>query len=102
PVAGWGIEGHSGTSDLWGLLFFDETLQAGYKAWVRALYARKNPYTGIPLSQDPSVAVIQIQNEDSLLFWTTMAMKPEQQARLGTKFGAWLVKKYGSLDAASK
>jgi hypothetical protein len=101
-VDGWGIEGYSGTTDLWGLLFYNEALQRGYKEWVRALYARPNPHTGIPLARDPAVAVIQVQNEDSLLFWTTMGIKPVQQEHLGRKFGEWLVKKYGSLDEARK
>jgi hypothetical protein len=101
-VNGWGIEGYSGTTSLFGLLFFNEALQRGYKEWVRALYARTNPYTGIPLAQDPAVAIIQVQNEDSLLFWTTQAIKPEQQVRLGVKFGEWLVRKYGSLDEARR
>ncbi len=96
----WGIEGVTGKADVWGLLFFDEKLQAGYKAWVRALYARPNPYTKLPLARDPAVALIQVQNEDSLLFWTMQAMKPVQLERLGEKFGQWLTKKYGSLDAA--
>jgi hypothetical protein len=99
-VDGWGIEGYSGRTELWALLFFDEALQKGYKAWVRALYARTNPYTGITLAQDPAVALIQIQNEDSLLFWTTMTLKPPQQERFGKKFGTWLAGKYGSLDQA--
>jgi hypothetical protein len=98
----WGIEGYPGTTELWGLLFFDETLQDAYKAWVRALYARTNPYTGIPLAREPAVAIIQVQNEDSLLFWTMMGLKPAQQGRLGRKFGTWLVGKYGSLDGAKK
>src|SRR4051794_8803442 len=101
-TAGWGIEGYSGPTDLWGLLFFDETLQGGYKAWVRALYAPTNPHTGIPLSRDPAVALIQVQNEDSLLFWTTMGIRPAQQERLGKKFGEWLVRKYGSIGEASR
>jgi hypothetical protein len=99
-VTNWDIEGLTGQSDLWGLLFFDERLQEGYKAWATALYRPKNPYSGIPLSRDPAVGVIQVQNEDSLLFWTTMSMKPPIAERLGKKFGQWLVKKYGSLDKA--
>jgi hypothetical protein len=75
-VSNWGIEGLKEPSDLWGLLFFDEKLQEGYKAWVKALYAPKNPYTGIPLALEPAVGIIQVQNEDSLLFWTTQGMKP--------------------------
>ena len=48
------------------------------------------------------MAIIQVQNEDSLLFWTTAGIKPAQRERLGRKFGEWLVKKYGSLDEARK
>lgn len=98
----WGIAGYEAKTDLWGLLFFDETLQKGYKTWVKALYTRPNPYTGTPLARDPAVAIIQVQNEDSLLFWTLQALKPEQKERLGLKFGQWLVKKYGSLDKAKQ
>ena len=99
-AASWGIEGYGDKADLWGLMFFDERLQNAYKTWVKTLYTRKNPYTGIPLAQDPAVAIIQVKNEDSLLFWTTQAMKPVQLERLGRRFGQWLVKKYGSLQAA--
>ena len=98
----WGIASYSGTTDLWGLLFFNKTLQAGYKGWVRALYTRTNPYTGITLAQDPGVALIQIQNEDSLLFWTTQGLKPPQRELLGQSFAAWLTRKYRSLDAAKQ
>ena len=99
-VSQWGIDGYTGQTDLWGLLFFNEKLQAGYKAWVKALYTRPNPYTGIPLAKDPAVAIIQVQNEDGMFFWTMQGMKPEQQALLGQKFAAWLTAKYGSPDAA--
>jgi hypothetical protein len=101
-VTEWGLEDCTGTTDLWGVLFFDEKLQQGYKAWVRALYEPKNPYTGIPLAKDPAVGIIQIQNEDSLLFWTTQGMKPALLERLGKKFGQWLVQKYGSLEKAKQ
>jgi len=99
-VTGWGIDGYTGQTDIWGLLFFNEKLQAGYKSWVKALYARTNPYTGIALAKDPAVAIIQVQNEDGLFFWTMQGMHPEQQALLGRKFAAWLTKRYGTLDAA--
>ncbi|MEP6755504.1 MAG: hypothetical protein ABJA67_08395 [Chthonomonadales bacterium] len=96
----WGIAGYPGKTDLWGLLFFDETLQQGYKAWVKALYSRVNPHSGVSLAKDPTVAIIQVQNEDSLFFWTMQGLKPAQQEKLGMKFGTWLTKKYGSLSAA--
>ncbi len=99
-ATGWGIAGYTGQTDLWGLLFFNPQLQAGYKAWMEALYARPNPYTGIPLAQDPAVAIIQVQNEDGMFFWTMQGMHPEQQTLLGRKFAAWLTTQYGSLDSA--
>jgi hypothetical protein len=97
----WGIEGYANAQP-WGVMFFNEKLQAGYKAWVKELYTRKSPYTGIALKDDPAVAIIQIKNEDSLLFWTMQGIKAPQKRLLGAKFGAWLVKKYGSLDKAKK
>ena len=96
----WGIDGYTGQTDLWGLLFFNPQLQAGYKAWVKALYARPNPYTGVALANDPAVAIIQVQNEDGMFFWTMQGLHPEQQALLGRKFAAWLTTKYGTLAAA--
>jgi len=41
--ASWGIAGYA-DKEPWGVLFFDDTLQAGYKAWAHAVYTRKNPY----------------------------------------------------------
>lgn len=101
-VTRWGIDGYTGKTALWGLLFFDEKLQEGYKAWVKALYEPKNPYTGIPLAQDPAVGIIQVQNEDSILFWTMQGVKPAQMEHLGKKFGQWLEKKHGSLAKAKE
>lgn len=101
PSHNWGIAGYEHGGDLYGLLFFNRILQEGYKAWVRKLYDETNPYTGIPLARDPAVAIIQVQNEDGMFFWTMDALKEPQKILLGKKFGQWLVKKYGSLDAAS-
>ena len=83
-------------------MYFDETLQAHYKSWLKALLSPPNPYTGVPLAKDPAVALFQIQNEDSLLFWTEQAIKGPARGRLAKKFAAWLKSKYGSLDAAKK
>src|SRR5262249_49685014 len=58
--------------------------------------------TGMPLARDPAVGIIQVQNEDSILFWTMQGIKPAQMDRLGQKFGQWLGKKDGSLARAQK
>jgi len=97
--ASWNIDGAAG-HDASGLLFFDKQLQAGYKSWLRALFTEKNPYTGLPLKDDTSVALIQLQNEDSLLFYTAQGIKGAPLERLRALYGDFLVKKHGSLEKA--
>jgi hypothetical protein len=87
-------------NDIWGLMFFNDDLRNAYKTWVKELYTRKNPYTGIALKDDPAVGIIQVKNEDSLLFWTSTAIKPPQMDLLRRKYAEWLQKRYGSLDKA--
>ena len=96
----WGLEGWPENEAPFGLVFFNPKLQEGYKAWLKALVSKPNPYTGIPLSQDPALAIIQLQNEDSLLFWTAQSIKGKQAEILGRQFGEWLKAKYGSLESA--
>ena len=96
---GWGMTGGEKQSAQ-GLLFFDPKLQQAYKAWLRALLTEPNPYTGIPLAQDPSVAIIQLQNEDSLLFWSVNGIQGPQRQALERLYGHFLARKYGSLDKA--
>lgn len=87
-----------------GLVFFDPQYQAVYRNWFQQLLTRPNPNDNdTPLCDDPAVAMVEMVNEDSLLFWT---MKPyenipaEPMAKLEAQFGAWAEKKYGSIDAA--
>ena len=96
----WGIDGYSGEQHLWNVLFFNEKLQAGYKAWVRALYTGDNPYTGVLLKDEPAVAIIQIQNEDGMFWWTVDQLKPPQKQLLEQRFSTFVTGKYGSCAAA--
>jgi hypothetical protein len=98
--ASWGYPDWPTGTNPQGLLFFDERLQAAYRGWLRALLTRKNPHTGIPLAQDPALAVIQLQNEDSLLFWTAQNIKGKPLEALETKFAAFAKAKHGSIDRA--
>lgn len=89
--AAWGIPGHSG-GELFTLLFWDETLQRAYKGWIRELLTRPNPYekNRTPLAKDPALAIFQIQNEDSLFFWTTCGfLKGEKERRLTARYHEW-------------
>jgi hypothetical protein len=82
------------------LLFFDPALQKGYNAWLRRIYAEANLYTGVPLAKDPAVAVILIQNEDGMLFWSMQSVKGQALLNLRKLYGDWVVKKYGSFQKA--
>ena len=98
----WGIEGWPEDQSPQGLLFFNPRLQQAYKSWLKDLLTRPNPHTGIPLAKDPALAVIQLQNEDSLLFWTEQSIKGKQLELLGKQFGDWVTQKYGSIAAAQR
>jgi hypothetical protein len=100
PKASQGIEGYNGDAESWGVGFFNPVFRAAFKSWMTKLLGDKNPYTGIRLADDPALAVICSQNEDSLLFWTAGLMKEPQKRLLAKLFAAWLVKKHGSLDKA--
>jgi hypothetical protein len=85
-----------------GLLIFEPRLQEIYKSWIRQILTTKSPYSGRTLAEETSVGVFEIQNEDSLFFWT---FRPESLGKgprelLEKKFGAWLANKYGSVARA--
>lgn len=94
----WELPG--GKIDLEGVIFIDPRLQNAYKHWTKELYTRPNPYTGLPIKDDPTVAILQIHNEDSLLFWTSQNLKPPHQRMLAGDFSVWLTEKYGSVQNA--
>ncbi len=65
------------------------------------LLKHKNPYTGLTYAEDPAIAFIEIINEQSILFYTTMApLKASATIRkqTGARFCEWLRKKYGSQE----
>ncbi len=84
------------------LLFFEPDMQRVYFKWAEALLTTPNPYTGMPLGKDPAVAIVEIQNEDSHLFWTfdKKNAPPKRWETLKRLYGQWLKKKYGSLNKA--
>ncbi len=85
-----------------GLLMFDPRVQHIYRQWMRAILTSPDPFNGVPLGQDPAVAIVEIQNEDSLLFWNLSGKSfpsPEWH-ELEHQFALWLVQRYGSLKAA--
>jgi len=97
PRKSWGVA-DAENGNCTGLLFFDPALQSGYKAWLRRIFAAVNPYTGVRLANDPAVAIIQLQNEDSLLFWSMQSIKGQALRNLCKLYGEWLLEKYGAME----
>ena len=100
----YGIPGYDAIDNKrpFALLYFNERMQQIYKSWAKALLTTNNPYTNATLSNEPSVAVVEIINEDSYFFWTFSKsnIPPIHWEKLEKLYGDWLVQQYGSLDKA--
>ena len=94
----WGVDWDGNHN---GLLFFDEDLQQAYKAWLRELFTTpSDALGGRTLAEEPALGIFQIQNEDSLLFWTVDRIGPASKIKLGRIFADWASQRYGSLEKA--
>jgi hypothetical protein len=100
----YGIAGYDGFDNKkpFALLFFNERMQAIHRRWLREMLTARNPYTGVRLAREPAVAMIEIINEDSLLFWTFSKknVPPVHWRALEALFAKWLNKEYGALAKA--
>lgn len=97
-----GFRGYGKGKACHGLLEFSPEMKSVYYSWARALMRSRNPYTGIPLADDPAVAVYEIQNEDSVLFW---AFNPDRlpgptRQMVEERFYGWVVRKHGTVQKA--
>jgi hypothetical protein len=96
----WGLGEYKGNTQPWALMYFNEKFKNAYKKWIEVLYTQVNPYTNIALKDDPAVAIIQIKNEDSVLFWTIQGIKSDLKALIEKAFYDWLINKYGTIPNA--
>ncbi len=102
PGTAW-LAGYDGTKHPFAALFFNAEFQARYRDWWRALLTSPaSGATGSTLAEEPAIAGVEIQNEDSFFFWTfTMDNLPDEQARrLEQMFSDWAKARYGSVDSA--
>jgi hypothetical protein len=98
-----GLEGFNGDKRTFAIPFFNERFQEIQKGWWKGVLGAKNPHTGLTLAEDPALAVMEIQNEDGIFFWTFSPYQNipgPQMEILEKRFGAWLPAKHSSLDAA--
>ena len=72
------------------------------KSFARQVLTPPNPHRdGMPLAEDPAVAIVEINNENSLMrdFWTLVAGLSEEQAPgLRGRWNDYLREKYGDTD----
>jgi hypothetical protein len=103
PGTPW-LQGYNGKMHSFAALMFNPAFQAQYRKWWTALLTTPSPATGKLLVEEPALASLEMQNEDSFFFWTFGESNiPDPQLRiLEAMFGDWLKKKYGSLDALAK
>lgn len=96
-----GFPGYKGQNPF-ALLFFNPDFQKIYRGWLRTLLTKVNPYTKVALKDEPALALLELVNEDSYLFWTFNYdnIPASQMAILEREFADWVEKKYGSLERA--
>lgn len=86
--------------------YFQRRIVDLQKDYARQLLTAKNPYTGLSLAEDPAVAVIEINNENSLLGLRTreigdgLELLPEPfRGELTAQWNAWLQRRYSNDSA---
>ncbi|MEO7719722.1 MAG: carbohydrate binding domain-containing protein [Capsulimonas sp.] len=82
---------------------FDRTMIARQKEYAHDLLTHVNPYTKLSYVKDPAVAVVEINNENSLVGdpWATLGADLDTlpdpfKSELTEFWNAWLAKKYGT------
>lgn len=91
PEASW-LPGYNGQQHPFAALFFNPDFQTRYRTWWKVLLTTPDPTTGRTLADEPAVAGLEMQNEDSFFFWTfSEANIPDPELQLLEKqFGDWL------------
>lgn len=82
-------------------VFIAEDVQNLRLEMLANLLKHKNPYTGMTYAQDPALAFIELQNEDSIFFYTFQGLNkletmPTYKNAFLKRFSEFLRKKYGS------
>jgi hypothetical protein len=98
------LQGYDGNKSPFAALMFNKDFQEVYRGWWKALLTTPNPTTGKSLLEEPAVLGVEIQNEDSFLFWTFDEKTiPDPQLRIiEGLYHTWLKRQYGSIDDAVK
>ena len=85
-----------------GSVFLSREIQDLQIRQIVNILKHKNRYTGLTYAKDPAVAVVELFNEDSALFYGTLGRLqkiPTLRKRAAERFCDWLKAKYGGKDA---
>ena len=66
--------------------------------YARALLTHVNPYTRTSYAKEPGVAIVEINNENSLLQLKVSSLPEYYRAEVLKKWNLWLKARYGSLE----
>ena len=66
--------------------------------YARALLTHVNPYTGKSYAKEPAVAIVEINNENSLLQLKVSSLPEYYRADVLKKWNVWLKARYGSSE----
>lgn len=79
--------------------FYSPELQDVQIRQMVNLLRHTNPHTGLPYAKDPAIFAVEIINEQSVLFYTSMAPLKQSatlRRQVGEQFSSWLRKKYSN------
>ncbi|MEN8255287.1 MAG: hypothetical protein ABFR33_07440, partial [Verrucomicrobiota bacterium] len=90
-----------------GLMYWDLRSREAYMRYIDGMMTHRNPYTGLTYAEDPSVAVIELMNEQ---WWLPRSLGgalfddlPEPLMKsLLKKWNAWLAGEYTDTDGLEK
>ena len=80
---------------------FMPQLQKLQQDYITSLLTHRNPYTGLPLAEDPVLALLIVHNEDSLLYQPNRnaITHPLARRELTRQFNQWLLDRYSNRAA---
>jgi hypothetical protein len=102
-----GVQGADSIPDFGkGITLFDPWLEFLQREYAQQLLGHVNPYTGLALGKDPVVAMVEMNNENSLYgYWKDDALRPfasggslmvRHVRMLDSLWNGWLLQKYGN------
>ncbi|RYD81990.1 MAG: hypothetical protein EOP84_10150 [Verrucomicrobiaceae bacterium] len=99
------LEGKPERKDTYGFITLSPKLWEIRNRTLTALLQHKNPYTGLRYVDDPALAVVEMQNEDSVFFWNPLGWiaegkkAPQHSKMLRERWAAWVRSTYKTDEA---